>query len=169
MQPAPAPPEMVHANKLAAYAGWVFSSQPQLLPSIVRDYLCELSAQLLVIPWGGGPLVGVEEAVRETRCTALVVEPGVTKTGLTTVYFKLIRCVGGELQRHTALRLWANQNDDLFLIPDPDGKDAHGSCCAVGRLGIEPAEMPWSGPFEHGFGLGHADALMLATKPLRWR
>ncbi len=157
------------AIRLAAHVGWVFASRPELLPPALRDYLCELSAQLILIPWAGGRLPAIEAAVRETRCTALILAPGATNTGLSTIYFTIVRCAAGKVHRHAALRLWANASGDLFLVPDPHGDDPHASCFAMGRQGIVPAEAPWTDPIRHGFGFGNADALMLATKKMEWR
>lgn len=157
------------AIRLAAHVGWVFASRPELLPPALRDYLCELSAHLIVIPWAGGRLPSIESAVRETRCAALILEGGATNAGLATIYFTVVRCAAGKVQRDTALRLWANASGDLFLVPDPDGRDPEGSCFAVGRRGIAPADAPWTDPIGHGFGFGNADALMLSTKKMEWR
>lgn len=154
---------------LAAHVGWVFESRPELLPPALSDYLCELSARLILIPWAGGPLAGLEAAAREIYCTTLVLEPGATNTGTATVYFTVVRCSGGKVQRHTALRLWADIEGSLFLVPDPDGDAPNGDCFAIRPCGIEPAEVPWTNPFEQGFGLGHADTLMLAAKKRWWR
>lgn len=152
------------AFTLAAHVRWAFASRPELMPPALRDYLCELSAQLILIPWAGGRMGGIEAAVRETRCAAMILEPGATSTGLATIYFTVVRCAGGKVHWHPALRLWANAEGDLFLAPDPDGDDPDGSCFAVRRRGIEPAKTPWSDPVEHGFGFGKADTLMLAPK-----
>ncbi|MEW9853899.1 hypothetical protein [Novosphingobium sp. M1R2S20] len=157
------------ASKLAAHVGWAFASRPELLPPAVRDYFYEPSAQLVLIPWAGERMVGVESAVRETRCTALILEPGATNAGLATSYFTVVRCAGGKVHRHPALRLWASLSDALCLVPDPYGDDPEGSCFAVSRQGIVPAEAPWTNALEHGFGFGNADALMLAAKKLEWR
>lgn len=157
------------AIRLAAYVGWVFASRPELLPAALRDYLCELSAHLIVIPWAGGRLPSIESAVRETRCAALILEAGTTNAGLASIYFTVVRCAAGKVQRHTALRLWANASGYLFLVPDPDGDDPDAGCFTLSRRGVDPAEAPWTGAFEHGFGFSNADALMLATKKMEWR
>jgi hypothetical protein len=154
------------AIRMAAHVGWVFESRPELLPPAVRDFFCEPSAELILIPWGGGCLAGIETAVRETRCAALLLEPGATNAGLSTIYFTVVRCAGGKLLRHSALRLWANAEDTLFLVPDPDGDDLDACWFRVSERGIDPSEAPWTGPFDYGFG--HADALVHATKP-EWR
>lgn len=157
------------AIKFAAHVGWVFASRRELLPPGLRDHFCELSAQLILVPWAGGRLLGVEAAVSETRCTALILEPGATNTGFATIYFTVVRCAAGKVQWHTTLRPWANVKGDLFLVPDPDGGDSEGSCFAVDRQGIAPAEAPWTDALEHRFGFGNADALMLETKKMQWR
>lgn len=152
------------AMKLADLAGWVFALRPELLPIALRDHFYEPSAQLVLIPSAGGNLPGLETGVRETRCTALIVQPGATSMGLATVYFTIVRCGDGRVHWHPALRLWAGVNDDLFLAPDRDCRGLVENCFSVTRRGIQPATTPWTCAVEEGFGFGNADTLMLTPR-----
>src|SRR5690606_16975472 len=64
------------------------------------------------------------EAVRETRTTVLVIEPGSTTDGRPTFYFTVIICRGGKVEKHPAMRLWVSLERQCYLVPDPDGGDA---------------------------------------------
>src|SRR5690606_33483988 len=101
------------------------------------------------------------EAVRETRTTVLVIEPGSTTDGRPTFYFTVIICRDGKVEKHPAMRLWASLERDLYLVPDPDGTDPEGECWALHR-GVRAAATPWLTEVERDFGLLHADALLLA-------
>jgi len=115
---------------------------------------------LCLLPTADGYTYDLTDAVRETRTAVLVVEPGSTTDGRPTFYFTLILCRNGEVEQHSAMRLWVSIDKKFYLVPDPDGGDPDGECFALDR-GVRTAAAPWPTTVDRIFGLAHADALLL--------
>ncbi len=131
------------------------------MPPALQEGVNFPAENLCLVPTADGYPYDLTEAVRETRTTVLVIEPGSTTDGRPTFYFTVIICRAGKVEKHPAMRLWVNLERLCYLVPDPDGGDAHGECFVLNR-GVRGAAAPWANEAERNFGLLHADAILLA-------
>lgn len=134
---------------------------PAFIPPPLREGMNVPAENLCLLPTADGYPYDLTKAVRETRTTVLLIEPGSTTDGRPTFYFTVIICRAGEVEHHPAMRLWASLERKLYLAPDPDGGDPEGECFGLHR-GVRAAAAPWPSTVERNFGLLHADALLLA-------
>jgi len=148
------------ATNLATAAMYSTEQAPAFLHPQLREGVNVPAENLCFLPSGGGYPYDLSKAVRETRTTVVVVEPGSTMAGKPTFYFTLILSRGGKFEWHPAKQLWVSRDRKLFLVPDPDGDDPKGECFAVDR-GVRTAATPWPNEVERDFGLMHGDALLL--------
>ena len=149
------------AQNLAASACYRTFAEPAITPPELRDGLNVPAENLFLLPSGGAHPHWIERAVREIRCTLLIIEPGSTMDGSPTFYFTLLRCVGGQVRWHRALRLWMNWDGKLYLVPDHEDPEAESVFFEL-EGGIRPAARPWEAEPVRDFGLRHADAMLLA-------
>ena len=149
------------AQNLSMRACYRTFAEPAITPPELREALNVPAENLFLLPWSGAHPHRIEGAVRELRCSLLIIEPGSTMAGSPTFYFTLLRCAGGQVRWHRALRLWTDLDGDLFLVPDPDDPEAEPDCFEL-KCGVRAHEKPWSGKDDLAFGLRQADAILLA-------
>jgi hypothetical protein len=150
------------ALAVARLAGWSFVDRPELLSPQFADALYDPGADLVLLAWAEGEAFGViADGLRDIRGAAVIVMPGRTLRGETTLYMSLARRAQGEVHWHHGLRLWINARDDAWLVPDPDGDEPDGACFRLMRAPLRPAGPPWADLRERGFGLGNADMQLL--------
>lgn len=149
------------AQNLAASACYRTFAEPAITPPELRDGLNVPAENLFLLPSGGAHPHRIENAVREIRCTLLIIEPGSTMDGSPTFFFTLLRCVGGQVRWHRALPLWMHWDGKLYLVPDHEDPEAESAFFELER-GIRPADRPWTDENDRDFGLRHADAMSLA-------
>ncbi|MXP42089.1 hypothetical protein GRI75_10600 [Altererythrobacter soli] len=149
------------AQNLAVHACYRTSPELSITPPQLQEALNVPAQDLFLLPSGGEHPYRLEQAVRETRCTLLIIEPGSTMDGLPTFYFTLLRFVGGQVRWHRALPLWIHWDGALFLVPDPEDSGAEAEFFVLER-GVRPARKPWETAVDRDFGLRHADAILLA-------
>ncbi len=159
------------ALAIARLAGWRFERRPEL-PPVLAGYPYDPAADVVLIPSTterGSGLVA--RAVREVRCTAVMVAPGCTTQGDFTLYATITRAAGGDVHEHRGLRLWMDWQDACWLAPDPDGDDPLAACFRLDARSPRPTGAPWADEQEHEFGFGNADLqlqlLMKRPGPLR--
>jgi hypothetical protein len=146
------------ANLLTLTGYWILG-EPVLLHPALQEGLNVTAENLVILPSGGDYPYRLVEAVRETRSTALIIEPGATTAGSSTFYFTLLRCAGGTEHWHRALRLWVDIDRRPYLVPAPDGDEPEGQCFAIDK-GVRPVDRPWKHEVDLEFGLRHADAVL---------
>jgi len=149
------------AQNLAIRACYRTFSDPAITPTELQDALNVPAENLFLLPCGGAHPYRIEQAVRDLRCSLLIIESGSTMDGSPTFYFTLLRCVNGQVRWHRALRLWMHWDEGLFLVPDPEDAGAEAEFFVLDR-GVRPAKRPWPNDIERDFGLRHADAMLLA-------
>ncbi len=149
------------ATNLAAAAMYRTDKVSAFMPRPLRESINVPDENLCLLPSADGYPYHLGEAVRETRTTVLVIEPGSTTAGKPTFYFTAVICRAGKVEWHPAKRLWASIERKLFLVPDPDGEKPKSECFALER-GVREAPLPWSNEAERDLGLMHGDALLLA-------
>jgi hypothetical protein len=149
------------ATNLASAAMYRTDRTPAFMPRQLRESMNVPDENLCLLPLAGSYPYGLDRAVRETRTTVLVIEPGSTMAGTPTFYVTVIICRAGKVEWHPARRLWASSERQLFLVPDPEGDEPGGECFALDR-GVRAANVPWSNEAERALGLLHGDALLLA-------
>ncbi len=123
------------AQNLASLACYGLVDEPAIMPPALRGGLNVPSEYLVILPSGGGSPSLLEEAVRETRSNVLILEPGETRAGTPTICCTLLRCAGGKIHWHRALRLWVGFDRRVYLVPAPDGDDSDdpGSCFVIAK------------------------------------
>lgn len=141
---------------------WQSQGSSALLPPALRAGLYVADADLVVLPSAGNYPFKLDAAVRETRVSALIIEPGSSSIGTPTYYFTLVRRVAGEIRWSRALRFWVGPELKPYLVPDTFSTNPDGECFALEARGVSVVPAPWSGPFEHDLGIGTADSLLLA-------
>lgn len=150
------------AVKLLGLIQWRIHGEPALLPPALRLGLNAPDAGLVIMATGGVFPDEIEAAVRETRATVLVIEPGSTNEGAPTYYFTLVRCVAGEVCWTRALRLWLDLEGKPYLVPDLHGPDPDGMCFALEALGVAMVPPPWFDLTDRSFGVRSGDTVLLA-------
>ncbi len=153
------------AQNLASLACYGLVDEPAIMPPALKEALNVPSEYLALLPTGGDYPSLLEEAVRETRSNVLILEPGTTMQGAATICCTLLRCAGGKIHWHRALRLWVGFDRHVYLAPAPDGDDPDGPCFVIAK-GVRSVDTPWTNEIERDFGLSHADALLLAPLTL---
>lgn len=154
-------------SAVAKLAGWTFEDHGEVMPPALRPYRYCPTADVILIPWCGGHFSPILNALREIRCTVLLVMPGVTTIGTSTLYVSVIGWAKGEMCRHDELRLWSVDGRSFWLLPDPEGgsPDGPGFDLASGQL--RPVMVrPWNDEYESGFGFGHADSVLMSMDAL---
>ena len=148
-------------QNLAVRACYRTFAEPAITPPQLQTALNVPAENLFLLPCGGEHPYRLEQAVREIRCTLLIIEPGSTMDDSPTFYFTLLRLVGGQARWHRALRLWMSWDDSLFLVSDPEDPSIEPEYFVLER-GVRPAKRPWQTHIDRDFGLRHADAMLLA-------
>jgi len=136
--------------------------EPALLPPALRTGLNAPSGNLVLVPQA--ILMNDRQfmdAVRETRSTVLIIEPGETMTGAATYYMTLLLCREGEVLAVPTLRLWVDLKKQAYLIPDLHGANPEGECFALDANGVREVPPPFGHEVEREFGIAHADAILL--------
>ncbi|PWG03503.1 hypothetical protein [Sphingosinicella humi] len=100
--------------------------------------------------------------IQQTRSSVLFIEPGKSQLGNSTIYMSLARSAKGQVHWHDELRLWSlGKDDELWLLPDPEGSCADGATFLLGQGPLrQTSDRPWKDQQEHGFGFGCADTLL---------
>ncbi|EMD81904.1 hypothetical protein [Pacificimonas flava] len=153
------------AERLADHLNWKPVPIPELLPPVLRTYRYEPSAHLLLMPSAAASIPRLLGGIRQFRCTGLVLERGSRVDGGPTLYCVLIRCLQGKEHAHTELRIWASEEGELFLVPDPDGTEPDSPCYALSRYRIEPAAAPYADARAQDHGLVRAETVLLTGQP----
>lgn len=148
---------------LAQRAGWTFTSRIELLPPVLWEGFYDPDAHLVVMGSAGDLPWGLKAGVGEARCTTLVAQPGFAMAGYVTCTFTLLRCAGEEVHWHSGLKVWADKDEGLFLVPDPLGHDPDGECFALEPRDIRPCTRPWSTPLESGHGLRRGEQILMLS------
>jgi hypothetical protein len=147
-------------QNLAVQACYRTCPELSITPPQLQDALVP-AEDLFLLPSGGEHPYCLEQAVREIRCTLLIIEAGSTMDGSPTFYFTLLRCVDGQVRWRRALRLWMHWDGELSLVTDPEGPGAEPEFFVLER-GVRPGSKPWKTDIDRDFGLRHADAMLLA-------
>lgn len=150
------------AVNLLRVTDWRIKGEPALLPPALQEGLNAPDADLVILASGGSYPHGLEAAVRETRATILIIELGSTSTGSVTYYFTLVRCVAGDIRWTRALRLWVDVDRKPYLVPDEHSDNPDGAYFALDARGVVIVAAPWRDAADREFGLGQADAALLA-------
>lgn len=88
--------------------------------------------------------------------------PGSTSTGSATYYFTLVRCVSGEVRWTRGLRLWVDLDRKPHLVPDERSENSDSACFVLNARGDAIVALPWRDAADREFGLGQAEAILLA-------
>jgi len=153
---------LLAAQNLATLLCVEIKDEPALLPPALRAGLNAPAGNLVLVPQAS--LMNDRQfidAVRETRSTVLVIEPGETMSGSATYYMTLLLCRRGEVLTYPALQLWVDLKKNAYMIPNLHGDDPDGECFALDAKGVRPVPPPFGHKVEREFGLAHADAILL--------
>jgi len=153
---------LLAAQNLATLLCVEVKDEPALLPPALRNGLNAPSGNLVLVPQAS--LMNDRQfmdAVRETRSTVLIIEPGKTMSGSATYYMTLLLCRWGKVLTYRALQLWVDLKKNAYLIPDAHGEDPDGECFALDAKGVRSVPPPFGHKVEREFGLAHADAILL--------
>lgn len=153
---------LLAAQNLATLLCVEIKDEPALLPPALRAGLNAPAGNLVLVPQAS--LMNDRQfidAVRETRSTVLVIEPGKTMSGSATYYMTLLLCRKGEVLTVPALKLWLDIERGAYLVPDHNGENPDGECFALDGKGVRPAPPPFAHEVDREFGLAHANAILL--------
>jgi hypothetical protein len=150
------------AQNLATLLCLELKAEPALLPPVLRTGLNAPAGNLILVPYASlEHRPQFINAVRETRSTVLIIEPGQTMSGSVTYYITLLLCRRGEVLTYPALQLWVDLEKNAYLIPDAYGEDPEGECFALHARGVDLVPPPFAHQVDRSMGLGHANALLL--------
>lgn len=149
------------ARNLVVKCNWRLVDEPALMPPALCEGLTIRGADLVLIGSGGSHPFGLYDAMREVGVDALIIEPAATMANKPTFAATLLRRRRGTIEKTPCLRFWISGQNACFLLPDPEGDDADGTCFALEANGVNEVERPWGSEKDRAFGRMYADAVLL--------